>query len=144
MNALDLALNVHLDYCPSCKFHSFPYTCQVPLKVNDVYPKLSFRKKEDVMQVIKKLKEEHYKRGDSSDLAYSLSVQLPFFSCKNLFLDETCQNDIEKYLYCKEFGIRPYPGSFGEQPRIWVDKSFIIKRAFSVRNYYEKLKSQKS
>ncbi len=143
MSALELALNIHLDYCNGCKFHSFPYTCQVPLKVGDIYPILEFKSKKDVMKVIEKIKDKHYQTGNSTDLAYSLSVQLPFFSCKNLFLKQEHQEDIEKYTYCKEFNISPYPGNYGDQPRRWIDKSFVIKNALAVREYQHQLKSQK-
>ena len=95
------------------------------------------------MRVVEKIKNNHYIKGDSTDLSYSLSVQLPFFSCKNLFLNNNFQRDIEKYMYCKEYNIHPYKGSYGEQPKLWIEKTFTIKRALSVKKYYDELKSQK-
>ena len=37
------------------------------------------------------------------------------------------QKDIERYIYCEQFGISPYQGSYGEQPAKWVDRAFTIK-----------------
>ena len=41
------------------------------------------------------------------------------------------QKDIERYIYSEQFGISPYPGSYGEQPAKWVDRAFIIKSALA-------------
>ena len=41
------------------------------------------------------------------------------------------QKDIERYIYSEQFGISPYPGSYGEQPAKWVDRAFIIKNALA-------------
>jgi hypothetical protein len=49
----------------------------------------------------------------------------------DIFLNRNDQKDIERYIYCKEFGIQPFNGSYGEQPAIWVDKAFTIKNAFA-------------
>ena len=38
------------------------------------------------------------------------------------------QKDIQRYIYCQDFNTQPYPGSYGEQPFKWIEKSFIIKR----------------
>ena len=34
-------------------------------------------------------------------------------------------------MYCEKFGIQPYKGDFGDQPCLWVEKAFIIKKAFA-------------
>ena len=67
-------------------------------------------------------------KGKSFDVAKSTMAQLPFFSCKNMVLDEKSQKDIAKYIYCNDFNVQPYKGSYGEQPKIWIEKSFIIKK----------------
>ena len=51
----------------------------------------------------------------------------------NILYNQEAQKDIEKYIYCKEFGISPYSGSFGEQPKRWVDIAFRIKKALAKR-----------
>ena len=56
---------------------------------------------------------------------------MPFFTCINVLFEKEAHIDIEKYLYCKEFGVAPYPGSFNDQPKRWVDRMFIIKKAFN-------------
>ena len=55
-------------------------------------------------------------------------AQLPFFSCRNIVLDTNAQKDISKYIYCSDFGMSPYRGSYGDQPKKWIDKSFLIKK----------------
>ena len=67
------------------------------------------------------------------DLASSIVSQISFFACRNVFLSSKVQKDISKYSYCKEFGISPYPGDYGSQPKKWVDKSFIIKNSLIKR-----------
>ena len=47
--------------------------------------------------------------------------------------DREMQRDIERYIYCEQFGISPYPGSYGEQPAKWVDRVFIIKNTLAKR-----------
>tara|TARA_R100001594_G_scaffold7268_3_gene19822 strand:+ start:3181 stop:3339 length:159 start_codon:yes stop_codon:yes gene_type:complete len=34
-------------------------------------------------------------------------------------------------MYCEKFGISPYSGDYGKQPCLWVDKVFVIKKAFA-------------
>ena len=41
------------------------------------------------------------------------------------------QKDIQRYIYCKEFGVPAYNGAYGEQPSKWVEKSFVIKNALA-------------
>ena len=124
------------DWCKgdNCEFHEFPYKAQVPVLVDGKRGKRTFTCKEDVHDIIKLLikeTEDFNSKGKSFDVALSVSKQLPFFSCMNVVYDRDIQKDIEKYVYCKEFGISPYPGSFGEQPKRWVDRMFMIKRALS-------------
>ena len=69
--------------------------------------------------------------GKSFDIASSVSQQLPFFCCPNIILDKRYQKDISKYIYCKEFNVPPYPGSYESQPHKWILKTNIIKTAIS-------------
>ena len=70
-------------------------------------------------------------KGKEFDIAKSINAQLPFFCCKNIVHDKSIQKDIERYIYSEQFGIPPYPGSYGEQPAKWVDRAFIIKNALA-------------
>ena len=67
------------------------------------------------------------------DIANSVVSQLPFFACSKAIYSEECQKEIERYYYCKEFGIQPYPGSFEDQPASWIENVFIIKSALNKR-----------
>ena len=69
--------------------------------------------------------------GKSFDIAQSIKIDLPWFGCRKAIYSKECQKDIERYLYCKEFGISPYPGSFEDQPVSWIEKTFIIKSAIN-------------
>ena len=82
-------------------------------------------------------------QGKDFDIASSVSFQLPFFSCMNIILDNQAQKDISQYIYCKEFGIPPFKGDYGMQPRKWIDKVNIIKSTIDKRNNRLQKKIQK-
>ena len=65
------------------------------------------------------------------DIVSTIKAQLPWFACSKAIYCPKLQRDIERYVYCKEFGVQPYPGSFEEQPDDWVHKVFIIKSAIN-------------
>ena len=102
--------------------------------INGVREVRKFEKTEDVWKVIDliiKESKELNEEGMELDMGKSVSSQLPFFCCPNLIQSRECQKDIERYVYCEQFGIPPYPGSYGEQPAKWVDKAFLIKNTFA-------------
>ena len=70
-------------------------------------------------------------KGNEFDIAKSVNAQLPFFACRNVVLDNQHQKDIQRYIYCKEFGVPAYKGAYGDQPAKWVDKAFVIKNALA-------------
>tara|TARA_Y100000361_G_scaffold31474_1_gene26362 strand:+ start:11361 stop:11693 length:333 start_codon:yes stop_codon:yes gene_type:complete len=100
---------------------------------------------DDVWEYIDLLRQEaeyqHGYKGNTVDIVNDIYHQLPFFACKNNFLDPDVQNDINRYLYCKETGTQAYSGSYGSQPKTWKDKYFILHRAFQLR---ERIKQQKA
>ena len=61
-------------------------------------------------------------------------VQIPFFSNINIFLDAKLQSDIRRYMYAKDKGTPPYSGGYGDAPKLWLDKYFLIK---SIINEHE-------
>ena len=132
------------NWCEGCGFHTYPYEAQVPIsgKRNKV-----FTCDEDIWNVIELLiaetKETNERMGKSFDIASSVSQQLPFFSCMNIMLDRQSQKDISQYLYCKEFGVVPFPGDYGMQPRRWINKVNIIKTAMSKREDHMQKKAQR-
>ena len=56
----------------------------------------------------------------------AVMTQLPFFACKNILLDRNAQKDIERFMYSRQFKISPYNGSYGDHPKKWVVKSFML------------------
>ena len=53
-------------------------------------------------------------------------AQLSFFACTNIMLDEKSQKDISRFMYVRNFNVPAYNGSYGEQPKKWVEKSFLL------------------
>ena len=84
-----------------------------------------------VKLIIQEVKEFNEEQGKQFDIEESVQAQLPFFCCKNRVFDRKMQKDIQRYMYCEKFGISPYFGDFGKQPCLWVDKTFVIKKAFA-------------
>ena len=134
------------DWCGGhgCKFHDYPYEAQVPIsgEKDRVY-----KCNKDVWDVVKlliaEIKETNDKMGRDFDIASSISYQLPFFSCMNIILNNGYQKDISQYLYCKEFGISPFKGSYGEQPMKWIQKTYVIKNAMTKRDNKLQKKAQR-
>ena len=81
--------------------------------------------------LIAEIKENNRRGGGEFDIAQSVNSQLPFFSCKNILFTKDIANDIQRYIYCTELGTSPYTGDYGSQPAKWVDRFFIIKKAFA-------------
>ena len=75
-----------------------------------------------------------YNRGNRAGAILDTYTQLPFFSNVNILLDVKLQGDIRRYIYSKDTGTPPYSGGYGDTPKIWMDKYFIIK---SIINEYE-------
>ena len=86
---------------------------------------------------------EYNDEGKSFDIASSVSQQLPHFSCMNIVLNRQAQKDISQYLYCKEFGVVPFPGDYGQQPQRWINKVNIIKTAMGKREERAHNKAQR-
>lgn len=90
----------------------------------------TFTSDQDVWEVVDLLIEETKQanlEGKSFHIAESVMAQLPFFACSNIMLDKEAQKDISRFIYCKDYGISPYPGGYGEQPKKWIEKSFLLK-----------------
>ena len=133
--SLQVEFNVLGGGCGGCPYHSFPYKAQLPIIVNGKREVRTFTCEEDVHSVIdlliEEVKENNLKGGSEFDGAQSVNTQLPFFACKNILLDKNIQKDIQRYIYCSELGVSPYKGDYGQQPAKWVDRFFIIKKAFA-------------
>ena len=133
--------------CGGCHYHKFPYKAQIPI-TTEVDRTREFTCKEDVWDIVDLLiKEvnENNKKGKAFDVATSINAQLPFFACRNHIFDKEIQSDIERYIYCKELGISPYKGNYGEHPANWIDTFFIIKSSFARResSQIDKIKNNK-
>tara|TARA_R100000808_G_scaffold8841_1_gene24737 strand:- start:8268 stop:8624 length:357 start_codon:yes stop_codon:yes gene_type:complete len=102
--------------------------------INGKRERKEFTCDEDVWQIIDLLIKEAKDvnlQGKDFDVARSVYVQLPFFACRNIIYSKKYQKDIQKYIYCKDFGVSPYEGSFQKHPARWIEKSFIIKNALA-------------
>ena len=110
-------------------YHTYPYKAQIPVLVDGRYENQTFTSKDDVWKVIDLIiaetKEENQK-GSSFNIASSVMAQLPFFTCTNIMLSTEAQKDISRFMYVRQFNIPAYKGSYGEQPKKWVEKSFLL------------------
>ena len=79
--------------------------------------------------------EETRKFNESSNKKFnvfsSVYAQIPHFSCTNHFLDQKMQNDINRFVFSKEYNIKPYNGSYGDLPSTWISKVNIISEALN-------------
>ena len=115
--------------CGGCRFHTYPYEAQIPILIDGKYETRHFTSNDDVWLVIDLLikeTEQTNTEGRSFNIAESVMAQLPFFACKSIMLDKESQQDIARFMYSKQFNISPYSGSYGEQPKKWVEKSFLL------------------
>jgi len=81
--------------------------------------------------LIEEVKSFNKESGKNFDIAKSIKKQLPSFACINCLYDNKVQRAIQRYMYCKEFNVSPYKGSYGEQPASWVDTCNIIKNVLA-------------
>jgi len=110
-------------------YHTYPYKAQIPVLIEGKYETRTFTSKNDVWGVIDLIiaetKEENEK-GSSFNIASSVMAQLPFFACSNVMMDQKAQQDISRFVYVRNFNVPAYNGSYGEQPKKWVEKSFLL------------------
>jgi len=110
-------------------YHTYPYKAQIPVLIEGKYETRTFRSKDDVWGVIDLIiaetKEENEK-GSSFNIASSVMAQLPFFACNNVMMNQEAQKDISRFVYVRNFNVPAYNGSYGEQPKKWVEKSFLL------------------
>ena len=110
-------------------YHEYPYKAKIPILIEGKYETRTFTSNNEVWDIIRLLVDEakkHIKEGSNLDIAEAGMAQLPFFACSNMIIDENAQKDISRFMYAKQFKISPYKGSYGEQPKKWVEKSFIL------------------
>ena len=138
--SLQIAFNVLNDGCGGCTYESYPYKAQVPVKVDGKYETWEFKSDDDVFKVvdliIEETKEFNETGGKSLDISESVVSQMPFFACRNVLFDKDIQKDVQRYLYCEKFNVPPYEGGYNNQPCLWVEKAFLI------RKYLAKLESR--
>ena len=144
--ALQLGLNVLIDSnCEGehCHFHEFPYKTKNILS-NGLKKQVEFDNKADVWEYVNLLCEESEmsQRGNKFSTLNNVWEQLPFFVCTNKILNEECQNDISKYIYCKDTGTPPYSGAYGDTPSKWIAKYYIIKQAIMLKEQKSRDKAQ--
>ena len=138
--SLQVAFNVLNQGCGGCQYESYPYKAQLPVMIDGKRPIWEFKSDKDVWKaidlIIEETKQFNEKSNKEFDIGDSVYSQLPFFGCKNILFSKNIQKDIERYIYCEKFNIAPFNGSYGEQPFLWVETSFLI------RKYMAKLESK--
>ena len=110
-------------------YHTYPYKAQIPVVIEGKYESRTFTSKDDVWKVIDLIiaetKEENQK-GSSFNIASSVMAQLPFFACKNVMIDIDANRDISRFVYSRDFNVPAYSGSYGNQPKRWIEKTFLL------------------
>ena len=104
---------------------------------------VTFNNKNDVWVYINDLVNESKQRGSKFNILQDIYEQLPFFVCFNIILDQNYQEDISMYMYCSETGVPPYKGAYGQQPKLWIQKYYVIKNAIEIRNQMLKEKEKR-
>ena len=133
---LQLGLNVIIDRsCGGCNWHELPYSFNSILsgRKNEI---VDIKNVDDIWIYIRRLEVESWKiqtKGNDISILTSIWDQLPFFCCPNQVLNSDMQKDISKYIFSKDAHVPVYPGSYGDQPKLWIDKYNIIKSAFNTR-----------
>ena len=110
-------------------YHEYPYKAQIPILIDGKYETRTFTSDDEVWDVIRLLIDEtkqHIEEGRNLNIAESVMAQLPFFACGNMMIDQNAQKDISRFMYSRQFNISPYKGSYGEQPKKWIEKSFLL------------------
>jgi len=110
-------------------YHEYPYKAQIPILIDGKYETRTFTSDSEVWDVIHLLIDEtkqEASKGRDYNIAESVMNQLPFFSCKNIIINDKVSQDISRFLYCRQYQISPYKGDYGDQPHKWVQKSFIL------------------
>ena len=138
--SLQIAFNVLNDGCGGCSYESYPYKAQLPVMIDGKRETWEFKSNDDVFKVIdliiQETKEFNETSGKGFDISESVISQMPFFACRNVLFDKDIQKDIQRYLYCEKFNVPPYEGGYNNQPCLWVEKAFLI------RKYLAKLESK--
>jgi hypothetical protein len=110
-------------------YHEYPYKAQIPVLIDGKYETRTLTSDDEVWDIIRLLideTQEHINEGSNLHIAESVMAQLPFFTCTNMVMDNQSQKDIARFMYARQFKISPYSGSYGEQPKKWVEKSFLL------------------
>ena len=91
--------------------------------------------KNDIWDYILRLwdEAEEFNKGNGQSTLLAVFEQLPFFCSFNNLLDQGCQKDIEKYLYCNETSTPAYSGTYRDTPEIWIQKYYTIKGALAIK-----------
>lgn len=130
--SLQIAFSILNVGCGGCSYESYPYKTQIPVMIKGKRETWEFKSDEDVWKVIdliiQETKEFNEETGKSFDVAESVVTQIPFFACKNILFDKNSEKDVQRYLYCEKFNIPPYKGAYNEQPYLWIQKAFLIRK----------------
>jgi len=100
---------------------------------------------DDVWYVVDLLKQEVEEHNATSEKQFEIHQaiisHIPFFTCPNHFISKEYQRDIQRYTYCKKMKVPPFQGSYGNQPKKWIDKCNVIEKML---NYIQSQQIKKS
>jgi len=93
----------------------------------------------DIWDIIFEIKKEGDSYGitDMTGCITNIYAHLPLFACKNSVYSKDTQKAIERYIYCEKFGVPPFKGAYGDQPKKWIDTTFVIRNALAIKEDFE-------
>jgi hypothetical protein len=91
-------------------YHTYPYKAQIPILIEGKYEQRTFTSDKEVWDVIQLLIDETKEENKKG----------------NILINNSHQKDISRYMYSKQFNISPYKGSYGDQPKKWIEKTFLL------------------
>ena len=133
MERLKLILNYQVkEFCnEECSFHNYPYKAVSVINGKQIIIKNEEDLWEQIMEVYKDCEKSPSGKNKYQDL--DLFDCLSFFACPNNIFCADSLSTIRRYTYCKDTKTLPYEGSYGSQPKKWVDKYFLLTSLSNLR-----------
>lgn len=62
-----------------------------------------------------------------------------FIASPSALVDEESRKLLKRFYYCKRYGVAPYPGTYNDQPKEWIEASETIELEARKANKYHGL-----
>lgn len=99
--------------------HEFPYTVNSPHG-----GKVTINDENDLKELLGTFLFDSKGIPRKGETFYSFVKQT---ICPNRLRDPWAASVVERYFYCEQFKVSPYPGGYDDQPVYWLDISRVIR-----------------